>query len=102
MAEIKDYEQFEKKLSEFIGYIGQPELKYFESGAIKCTFAIPLKKKKEDTPVWLNCVSWGHLAEEIASKAPKGTLMTVRGYFKEEEGKDGKKYLTFTVCNAGW
>ena len=92
---MEKFEAFELKLKWFSGYMNAPEIKYFEQGTVKTTFSIPLKKKKEDEPVWLNCIAWGTLAEELGEKA-KGTNITVGGYFEERE-YNGKTYLDFVV-----
>ena len=97
--EIKDFEQFEKKLKTFTGFMSEPQIKYFDSGAIKTTFSIPLKKNKEDKPIYLNCLCWGKMAEKVA-EYEKGFLVSVQGYFEENE-KDGKKYLNFVVLFIG-
>lgn len=95
---MEKYEKFEKQMKTFTGYMGQPEIKYFESGAIRTTFSIPLKENKDDEPTWLNCQVWGKLAEKFA-EYPKSTLVTVQGYFKTEKNQDGtKEYLKFVVC----
>ena len=92
---MEKFEAHELHLKWFAGYMNKPEIKYLESGSIKTTFSIPLKKKKEDEPVWLNCVAWGKLAEHVA-EFEKGSFVTVGGYFEERE-YDGKKYLDFVT-----
>ena len=96
--ETKEFEQYERQLKTFSGFITEPQIQYYNSGAIRTTFAISLKKNKEDKPLFLNCVAWSKLAEKIA-EYPKGANLTVSGYFKEDEN-NGKKYISFVVLFA--
>lgn len=95
-----EFEQFEQKLKIFNGYITQPEVRYFENGKCKCSFAIPLKKNKEDETTWLNCEAWGRNAEKVG-ELKKGDEVLVFGYFKESEYKDKenitKKKTVFVI-----
>lgn len=91
---MKQFEQFKQNLDWFSGYITEPKIDYTENGKSKTTFAIPLKKKKEDEAIFLNCVLWKN--EEFAEKHKKGDNVTVGGYFVENEYK-GKKYISFVV-----
>lgn len=98
---MEQFEQFEKTYKFFNGYLSaDPEIKYFENGGCKCTFALPLKKNKDDEATWLNCESWGIKAEEISEKYKKSSEIVVGGYFKEHEF-EGKKYLNFVVKITG-
>lgn len=98
---MEQFEQFEKTYKFFNGYLSaDPEIKYFENGGCKCTFALPLKKNKDDEATWLNCESWGTKAEEISEKYKKSSEIVVGGYFKEHEF-EGKKYLNFVVKITG-
>ena len=92
---MEKFDAFELNLKWFSGYRNAPESKYLESGSCKTNFSIPLKKKKDDDAVWLNCVSWNELAETI-SEFKKGRFITVGGYFEERE-YNGKTYLDFIV-----
>lgn len=96
---MEKFSAFEKQLKTFTGFMSESQIKYFESGAIKTTFSIPLKKNKEDKPIYLNCLCWGKMAERVALYE-KGSLVSVQGYFEENE-KDGKKYLNFVVLFIG-
>jgi single-stranded DNA-binding protein len=87
ITKFEEFEQFKQILDVFGGYITQPELRYFENGKAKCTFAIPLKKNKDDEAKWLNCEAWGRYAE-IAGELKKGDEVLVFGYFKESQYKD--------------
>ena len=94
---MEQFKNFEKQYKTFGGYLSDdPQIKYFDSGACKCTFSIPLKENKDATPVWLNCECWGHIAETIAERYHKNSEITVIGYFKESE-YNGKTYLNFIV-----
>lgn len=97
---MEKYEQFKLNLDIFGGYITQPELRFFESGKCKCTFAIPLKKNKDDEAIFLNCECWGKLAEKVG-EFKKGDEVLVLGYFKENEYKNEKgvvkKKIVFIV-----
>ena len=86
------YEQFELKA--FTGNITEPKIDYTDTGKSKTTFAIPLKKKKEDEAIWLNCVLWND--ENFAEKCKKGDSVILYGTFTENEYK-GKVYTNFIV-----
>lgn len=90
------FNEFELKLKWFSGYISEPNIQYFEKGSCKTTFSIPLKKQKDDEPVWVNCFTWNKNAEEISDKYKKGDFITIGGFFKERE-YNGKKYIDFEV-----
>ena len=96
---MEKFEKFERKLKTFWGFMNEPKTHFFENGGVVTEFAIPLKKNKDDEPVWLNCKCSGELAEKIG-EYPKNTAVTVMGYFKNEKGKDGKDYLKFVVLLA--
>lgn len=99
--DTKQFEQFVQCYKVFNGYLSSdPEIKYFESGSCKTSFSLPLKKKKEDEAIWLNCESWGKIAEKIAENYKKSDEITVFGYFTEQEYK-GKLYLKFIVKVVG-
>lgn len=89
---MEKYNDFKLNLDIFGGFITAPDIRYFESGKSKCTFAIPLKKDKDSNPIWLNCECWGKLAEKVG-ELEKGTEVLVFGYLKEVEyeNKDREK-----------
>lgn len=91
---MKQFEQFEEKV--FSGFISEPEIKYFEKGSNKTTFAIPLKEVKTDEPLWLNCELWNR--DVFAEEHRKGDFVTVIGRLVEEE-YNGKTYVKFKVTN---
>ena len=97
---MEKFKQFEQNLQVFNGFITQPDVKYFENGKCKCTFAIPLKKNKEDEAIWLNCECWGKNAEKVG-ELKKGDEVLVFGYLKEIEyeakDKTKKTKIVFVV-----
>lgn len=94
---MEEFNVFKKNYDCFNGFLsGDPEIKFFDSGKCKTKFSLPLKKKKEDDAVWLNCEAWGKTAERITEEYKKGDEIVVLGYFKESEN-EGKKYITFCV-----
>ena len=98
---FEKFAQFEQEYKVFSGYLSaDPEIRYMESGKVKLSFSIPLKKGKDGETEWLNCVCWNAIiAENIAEKYQKGNEITVMGYFTEQEYKD-KTYLNFVVKMA--
>lgn len=93
-TKFAEYLEFRQSLDWFSGYITEPKIDYTESGKSKTTFAIPLKKKKEDEAIFLNCVLWNN--EKFVEQYKKGDNITVGGYFVENEYK-GKNYINFIV-----
>lgn len=97
---MEKYNDFKLNLDSFGGFITAPDVRYFENGKVKTTFAIPLKKDKNSDPLWLNCECWGKLAEKVG-ELEKGTEVLVFGYLKENEyiDKEGnnKKSIVFIV-----
>lgn len=96
---MEKFKQFELDLKFFSGWLSaDPEIKYFEKNAnCKCTFAIPLKKSKDDKNVtWLNCLCWNKLAEKIAEEYKKGDEICIGGVFNINE-YNGKQYINFNV-----
>ena len=93
------FSKYKKIYDIFTGILAEdPELKYFDSGKVKCTFSIPLKdyNNKETKAAWLNCECWSKKAEMMATNFFKGDEITVFGYFQEREYQ-GKRYVTFNV-----
>jgi len=91
-----------------VGNLGRdPEIKYFESGSIKCSFTMAAKQKgikqKDGTwldpePFWLAVEVWGKQAETLANKLHKGDTVDVRGELKREtfsrrDGTSGEKLV---------
>ncbi|MBB78335.1 MAG: hypothetical protein CL844_04975 [Crocinitomicaceae bacterium] len=91
-----------------VGNLGRnPEIKYFESGSIKCSFTMAAKQKgikqKDGTwldpePFWLAVEVWGKQGENLANKLHKGDTVDVRGELKREtftrrDGTTGEKLI---------
>ena len=91
---MKEFEQFEEKV--FSGFISDPEIKYLDSGSNVTKFAIPLKKNKDDEPIWLNCELWNK--DTFAEEHRKGDFVTVTGSFKQETYQE-KTYTKFKVSS---
>lgn len=98
---MEKFKDFEKNYKTFTGWLMKdPEIKYFETSKVCCKFIIPLKKNKDDEPIYLNCETWNPiLSETIAERYLKGAEITVMGYFIESE-YNGKKYVKFNVKMA--
>ena len=73
-----------------VGRAGQdPEVKYFESGSVKCNFSLavnrPTKKKETD---WFDIEIWDKTAEFAANYVRKGSQIGVQGMLKLETWTD--------------
>ena len=88
-----------------IGRLGKdPEMQYFESGAVKASFSLATSesyKNKEGQRVenteWHNLILWGKGAEIAEKYLKKGKQVYVEGSIKTRswEGQDGnKRYMT--------
>ena len=73
-----------------VGRAGRdPEVKYFESGAVVCKFAIAVNRNsKSPEPDWFNLEIWGRTAEVAANYVRKGNLIGVTGALKFDTWKD--------------
>ena len=69
---------------------GEPEVKYFESGSVKCnlTLAVNRRTSKNDQPDWFNLELWGKTAEIAGNYVRKGSLIGVQGSLKIETWSD--------------
>jgi len=69
---------------------GEPEVKYFESGSVKCnlTLAVNRRTSKSDQPDWFNLELWGKTAEIAGNYVRKGSLIGVQGSLKIETWSD--------------
>lgn len=76
-------EQYMNKV-ELVGRVGQePEIRYFESGAVKATLCLAVKPPyKSESPKWWDIELWGNLAEVAATYAHKGSLIGITGELK--------------------
>lgn len=90
---------FAQKLRCFEGYVSGVEVVSRDDGTLYCKFSIPLKKKKEDEPVWLNCYIYGSaLCDDFTKDCSKGARVWLIGMLKKTE-KEGNEYLNFIVKN---
>jgi single stranded DNA-binding protein (ssb) len=68
-----------------VGRAGRdPEIKYFESGSVKCnlTLAVNRRSKRTDEPDWFDLELWGKTAEVAGNYVRKGSLIGVKGAIK--------------------
>jgi len=74
-----------------VGHVGgDPDVKYFESGAVKCrlTLAVNRRSRKTDQPDWFNLDLWGKTAEIAGNYVRKGSLIGVTGSLKFDQWQD--------------
>jgi single-strand DNA-binding protein len=64
-----------------VGRAGQePEIKYFESGAVKASISVAVRPPyKSEQALWFDVVAWGNQAEVIANYVKKGTQIAIIG-----------------------
>lgn len=68
---------------------GEPDVKYFESGSVKCRLTLAVNRmRKDDPPDWFNLEIWGKTAEIAANYVHKGSLIGVTGSLKFEHWQD--------------
>lgn len=69
---------------------GDPDVKYFESGAVKCSLTLAVKRlsRNSDEPDWFNLELWGKPAETAANYVRKGGLIGVSGSLKFDHWQD--------------
>jgi single-strand DNA-binding protein len=69
---------------------GEPDVKYFESGAVKCSLTLAVKRlsRNSDEPDWFNLEIWGKPAETAANWVHKGTQIGVTGSLKFDTWQD--------------
>ena len=76
-------------LVNLVGKTGaDPDLKYFESGSVKCTLTLAVRNLKKDQPDWFNLELWGKTAEVAANYVRKGKQIGVTGSLKIETWRD--------------
>lgn len=89
------YSDFEIKT--FVGYVAKDaDITYYESGSCKATFSLPLKKNKNDEPIWLSVEAWKELAEKVSEEMKKGRRVAVSGLLKTNE-YNGKEYTILSL-----
>ncbi len=71
---------------DLVGRVGQePEIKYFESGAVKASLTLAVKPPyKSETPMWWELEFWGKQAEVATSYTHKGSTIGISGELKFE------------------
>jgi single-strand DNA-binding protein len=69
---------------------GDPDVKYFESGSVKCslTLAVRRRSSRDDQPDWFSLELWGKTAEVAANYVRKGSLIGVTGSLKFDHWQD--------------
>ena len=66
-----------------------PEVKYFDSGSVKCTLTLAVNRlKRDDPPDWFELEIWGKTAEIAANYVKKGGLIGIQGSMKIETWSD--------------
>ncbi len=69
---------------------GDPDVKYFESGSVKCklTLAVKRQTRNNDEPDWFTLELWGKTAEVAGNYVRKGSLIGVKGSLKFDKWSD--------------
>ncbi|BAY79003.1 single-stranded DNA-binding protein [Nostoc sp. DSM 114161] len=69
---------------------GDPEIKYFESGSVKCrlTLAVKRRSRNSDQPDWFELELWGKTAEFAKNYVQKGKQIAVKGSLKFDAWSD--------------
>ncbi len=78
-------------LVNLVGRAGRdPEVRYFESGSVKCNFTLAVNRQtsKTDEPDWFDLEIWGKTAEIAANYVKKGSLIGIQGSLKVETWND--------------
>lgn len=73
-----------------VGRVGQdPELRYFESGSVKCRVSLAVDPPyKSEKPLWYDLELWGKVAEVAANYVRKGSTIAIAGELKLERWTD--------------
>ncbi len=69
---------------------GDPDMKYFESGTVKCrlTLAVNRRTRNSDEPDWFELELWGKTAEIAGTYVRKGKQIAVKGSLKLDSWND--------------
>jgi single-strand DNA-binding protein len=68
---------------------GDPEMKYFESGSVKCRITLAVNRRSRDAqPDWFNLELWGKTAEVAGNYVRKGNQIAVKGSLKFDTWSD--------------
>lgn len=87
--------------------VKDPELDTTAGGKITVEFRIARSKGPDRQPVYMNCKAWDSLAEHIAEKYRKGTMILVRAAsyetraMKRSGGEGTIEYPFFTIYEIG-
>ena len=75
---------------------GDPDMKYFESGSVKCrlTLAVKRQTRTNDEPDWFTLELWGKTAELACNYVRKGSLIGVKGSLKFDTWSDRNTGVT--------
>jgi len=72
-----------------------PEIKYFDSGAVKTTFSVAVTRtwkdnngEKQEQTSFIDVHAWRYLAEDIARVLTKGSRVTVSGRIEQQSWED--------------
>jgi single-strand DNA-binding protein len=66
-----------------------PEVKYFDSGKVKCTLTLAVNRiKKDDPPDWFDLELWDKTAEIAANYVKKGSQIGIKGSLKIDTWND--------------
>lgn len=72
-----------------VGNLGKPpEVKYFESGAVICTFSLACKRNRSKDTVWFDVECWDKQAEFAANFLQKGSKIAVTGEIRFDHWND--------------
>ncbi|MEG4493886.1 single-stranded DNA-binding protein [Microcoleus sp. D3_18_C4] len=69
---------------------GDPDVKYFESGTVKCKLTLAVRKRSRNTdePDWFTLEIWGKTAQIAADYVRKGAQIGVTGSLKFDHWQD--------------
>jgi single-strand DNA-binding protein len=68
-----------------VGRVGRdPEVKYFDSGKVKCTFSLAVNRmtSRDEGPDWFELELWDKTAETAGNYVRKGKLIGIQGSLK--------------------
>lgn len=74
-----------------IGRVGtDPEMKYFESGSVKCRLTLAVNRRSRDNEHtdWFNLEIWGKTAQVAGDYVRKGKQIAVKGALKFDTWSD--------------
>jgi len=69
---------------------GDPDVKYFESGKVKCrlTLAVRKRSRNSDEPDWFTLELWDKVAQIAADYVRKGAQIGITGSLKFDRWQD--------------